>query len=230
MKFKFLKIVLTGLIVLASTSIKIVHARPPAPIISEAPIISVFEWEATCYDCKGELGMDTGDNYSTVNAILTLKNLDSIENGWWDPTNFVSLAYTADSDHVYDFIVDGASDQFQYAYGTIPNIDLFYFWIEWNDYADNVEKALGASNTNRHTYKFDVSFDREHSVDSWSVSSTGNSNDPFETYEQVDLDYGVNIHAKTSTSPQINASAPSSILIFALGLMGLSLRRSKKQV
>jgi hypothetical protein len=218
MKFKFLKIVLTGLIVLASTSIKIVHARPPAPIISE------FEWEATCYDCKGELGKDTGNNYTTVNAILTLSNIDSLESEWWGIDNFVSFTYTADSDHLLDFVIYNKDIISEAAYGTVASDDSFAFYIDWWANANTIEKAGGYDDAQVFEYSFSSSFGRSGELDRWSISrNSGGIGSIPEPY-----DFGSTI--VNTSPPPINASAPSSILIFALGLMGLSLRRSKKQV
>jgi hypothetical protein len=217
MKFKFLKIVLTGLIVLASASIKIVNADP---------ILSTFEWEATCYNCKGEIGVD-GGQHTTVNATLTLQNLDTLNGDWWEPSNFVSFAYTADSDHVYDFLLDSSSTQLDYAYGTAATADKFYIYIEWTDIANDVEKAGGHNATQEYKYIFDSSYDVSNDVsndvDNWKIGRRGGS-----VAWDPGLDFG---STQTNTAaPTTNASAPPSLFIFALGLMALSFRRSKKQV
>jgi hypothetical protein len=212
MKFKFLKIVLTGLIVLASASIKIVNAAP-------SPILSTFEWEGTCYDCNGLIGVPSDPSeYSTVHATLTLQDFDPLSTDYWEQSNFVSFAYTAGSNHVYDFLID--SSQITYAYGTNATVDKFDFLMTWTDYANNVEKAGGYSPSQQYLYTFQIYYEPNNASDSWSFSrdagGVGTHN--------PDLDYGI---TNTITT---NASAPPSIFILALGLMGLSFRRSKKQV
>jgi hypothetical protein len=214
MKFKFLKIVLTGLIVLASASIKIVNA---------APIYTVFEWEATCYDCKGVLGEDNGNNYTTINATLTLQYLDTLSDDWWGPTNFVSFTYTADSDHVFDFEIDGYVDTIDSAYGTVANEDSLAIYVNWTANANEIEKGNKYTEGQTFIYAFNSSYNAAGNPDEWDVSrqSGGIGEVPAE------LDFGNTFESETA--PPINASAPSSILILALGLMGLSFRRSKKQ-
>ena len=121
MKFKFLKIVLTSLIVLASASINIVNAAP-------IPILSTFEWEGTCYDCNGNIGIQSAPaQYTTVSATLTLQDFDPLNTNSWDQSNFVSFAYTAGSNHVHDFVINSDSSKIVNAYGTIATVDKFDF-------------------------------------------------------------------------------------------------------
>jgi hypothetical protein len=219
MEFKFLKIILTGLILLASATIKIVNAEP---------ILSTVEWEATCYDCSGKIGVRPTDpsQYTTAHATLTLKdfgtdvNGDPIPNGSWDASNFVSFSYSANSDHVYDFLINSSSSQtspIDNAYGKITSADDFNIHIEWTNSANLVEKAPGYSGSQQYKYSFDSVYNRTEDMYTWSIWREAADT---ETHNQ-DLDFG---------SAQVSVTAPPSIFIFALGLMGLSLRRSKKQV
>ncbi|MFT4941730.1 MAG: hypothetical protein ACI88A_004800 [Paraglaciecola sp.] len=219
MEFTFLKIVLTGLIVLASATIKIVNAEP---------ILTTVEWEATCYDCSGQIGVRPTDpgQYTTAHATLTLKdfgsdiNGDPIPNGMWDTSNFVSFAYSADSDHVYDFLINSSSFEkspVDNAYGNITSTDDFNIHIEWTNFANLVEKAAGYSGSQQHKYSFDSVYNRSEDMYTWNIWREAAD---AETHNQ-ELDFG---------RARVSVTAPPSIFIFALGLMGLSLRRSNKQV
>jgi hypothetical protein len=216
MKFKFLKIVLTSLIVLASASINIVNA-------ASIPILSTFEWEGTCYDCNGLIGDQSDPSaYTTVSATLTLQDFDPLSTDYWYASNFVSFAYTAGSNHVYDFVINSDSPQLDYVYGTNATADKFEFYMSWDDIANKVEKAGGYSPTQVYKYSFEISYEPTNGSDTWSLSRDAG---------------GVGVHPQTfdfgitnTPSPPTNASAPHSIFILALGLMGLSFRRSKKQV
>jgi hypothetical protein len=218
MKFKFLKIVLTGLIVLASASIKIVNAAP-------IPILSTFEWEGTCYDCNGLIGDQSDPSaYTTVHATLTLQDFDPLSTDYWYASNFVSFAYTAGSNHVFDFVINSDSPQLDYVYGTNATADNFEFYMSWDDIANNVEKAGGYSNTQEFKYQFQIDYDPINALNTWSISTSNHCN--FGGLNNC-FDFGI---TNTTSSPPTNASAPPSIFILALGLMGLSFRRSKKQV
>jgi hypothetical protein len=213
MKFKFLKIVLTGLIVLASASIKNVNA-------AASPILSTFEWEGTCYDCNGSIGVPSDPSeYTTVYATLTLQDFEPLSTNSWDQSNFVSFAYTAGSNHVYDFLVN--SSQIDDAYGTNATVDKFDFLMTWTDFANDVEKVGGYSPTQQYQYAFAINYDPINALNTWSISTFGHCN--FGVLSNC-ADFG---STQTITT---NASAPPSIFILALGLMGLSFRRSKKQV
>ena len=215
MKFKFLKIVLTSLIVLASASINIVNA-------ASIPILSTFEWEGTCYDCNGNIGIQSDPSaYTTVSATLTLQDFDPLSTDYWYTENFVSFAYTAGSNHVHDFVINSDSLNL-FAYGRNPTADDWDFNMSWTNTANNVEKAGGYDPSQTYGYSFDIIYDPTNSSDFWDLSRDAGG----VGVHPVTFDFGIT----NTPSPPTNASAPPSIFILALGLMGLSFRRSKKQV
>jgi hypothetical protein len=95
MNFKFLKVVLTASVLSASCFVKLASA---------SPILSTYEWSATCYDCQSTMGERPDEAFWTqVTGSITLR--DYTVGDVITDTNFETFSYGGVSLHLPQFTI-----------------------------------------------------------------------------------------------------------------------------
>lgn len=213
------KLVVVGLINLCFTTF-----TAQADMIRSVPG-PAFTFTATCFDCTGDIPLDMSKGESIVSGTLTLDSTYEVgtEFGFFD---FFSFTYDGLSNHVEPFSLE-RYDNIRKVNGKINSDGSFRLnldgstggglmpircGMQWPGSNNEMDNCIGLIPMERSlSYSFNASEDGE-----WSLSM-GSRPLVLELF-----DFGSSAKITTVT-------APSTIALFAFGLMGLASRRFKKQ-
>jgi len=216
MTSNFLRVVAAGITLAFSICSNPVSAAFIPVQISEEITIN---WTASCVDCAlteagdySELPSDWVDVYGTISYIQSGSESYpwlEITNASYSGSNHVTAFSTLDDDTRLSMsggTVDGASFDFF--------LNIYTDFVDWDDYSDSLSLKISSDGNafmylpeNENFEQTDLRF------------AIINNND-----DSAVADYGFTSRILSNDVPE-----PSTLAIFALGLMGLGLRRFKKQ-
>lgn len=214
-----------------------------------------FQWEAVCGDCQSDKGVFSEEFSVGVTGNIVISGYTLGQAFTFDESNIVSFQYEGPSNHVDKLVLHNAnfdlSDQWMDlsdanesgTYSPTSIID------GRTHFAENMTVNSGWIADDLSSYILDFTFDTFVPVDEYgelipfsklSNYSSGEftiNKEVFNIYYESNGDWGINISGVSSdlgrgariTLPTTEVPEPSTLAIFALGLMGLASRRFKKQ-
>jgi hypothetical protein len=208
---KFLKVAITTVVLSVSS-----YASKASQIllIGLEPSNTTYEWSATCYDCKEgnaiNIRPDDQTLWQGVTGSITLKDYtlgDAITG-----TNLISFAYTGVSQFLPMFTI-GTGEGFGFRAADVDGTLNAYGELTLELSAERYAAPIMES------YDYFDFLEISITPEDWSFS------------EDVPMDIGTQLRVMglPPVIPANKVSAPATLAIFALGLMGLGLRRIKKQ-